>query len=223
MKQPKKVYLYIISFVSFCPISCGDKYIKNFSQLTRWRIAGCENGSENVEKKSPKYLEIAIKCPYLCTRFERETLLRNTKTGSEKFWKKFRNLLEIQKNDLPLHPLRIRNTVRNDKRKGSENFWKNSFKKIWWFKKYDLSLHHFPLKNRGQNSGRGRKADPGEIKEIVLIVIYWTAFFEVFEQLKVFSTLAREWFQTIPLRLELKIYNKTFFTMESLILAQDER
>ena len=168
MKQPKKVYLYIISFVSFCPISCGDKYIKNFSQLTRWRIAGCENGSENVEKKSPKYLEIAIKCPYLCTRFERETLLRNTKTGSEKFWKKFRNLLEIQKNDLPLHPLRIRNTVRNDKRKGSENFWKNSFKKIWWFKKYDLSLHHFPLKNRGQNNGESRKAKPGKKREFVL-------------------------------------------------------
>ena len=49
---------------------------------------------------------------------------------------------------------------------------KNSFKKIWWFENKHLSLHHFPLKNRGQNSGRGRKADPGEIKEIVLIVIY---------------------------------------------------
>ena len=49
---------------------------------------------------------------------------------------------------------------------------KNSFKKIWWFENKHLSLHHFPLKNRGQNSGGGRKADPGEIKEIVLIVIY---------------------------------------------------
>ena len=56
--------------------------------------------------------------------------------------------MEIQKNDLPLHPLRIRNTVRNDKKKGSEKILKNSFKKIWWFKKYDLSLHHFPLKNQ---------------------------------------------------------------------------
>ena len=100
------------------------------------------------------------------------------------------------------------------RKKVLKKFWKilkNSFKKIWWFENKHLSLHRFPLKNRGQNSGRGRKADPGEIKEIVLIVIYWTAFFEVFEQLKVFSTLAREWFQTIPLRLELKIYNKTFF------------
>ena len=119
--------------------------------------------------------------------------------------------MEIQKNDLPLHPLRMQHTVRNDTKKGSEKILKNSFKKIWWFENKHLSLHRFPLKNRGQNSGRGRKADPGEIKEIVLIVIYWTAFFEVFEQLKVFSTLAREWFQTIPLRLELKIYNKTFF------------
>ena len=140
---------------------------------------------------------------------------RNTTPKQKnRFWKilkKILNLIEIQKNDLPLHPLRMQHTVRNDTKKGSEKILKNSFKKIWWFENKHLSLHRFPLKNRGQNSGRGRKADPGEIKEIVLIVIYWTAFFEVFEQLKVFSTLAREWFQTIPLRLELKIYNKTFF------------
>ena len=49
---------------------------------------------------------------------------------------------------------------------------KNSFKKIWWFENKHLPLHHFPLKNRGQNNGRGRKADPGKMKEIVLIVIY---------------------------------------------------
>ena len=127
-------------------------------------------------------------------------------------WLKYLSLSGMfQKNDLPLHPLRMQHTVRSDAKKGSEKILKNSFKKIWWFENKHLSLHRFPLKNRGQNSGRGRKADPGEIKEIVLIVIYWTAFFEVFEQLKVFSTLAREWFQTIPLRLELKIYNKTFF------------
>ena len=195
-----------------------------FLQLTRWSIIGWEKGVKIVEKKSRNYLEVAWKSPYLCTRFEREIPLESDKN---RFWKilkkKFRNLLEIQKNDLPLHPLRMQHTVRNDTKKGSEKILKNSFKKIWWFENKHLSLHRFPLKNRGQNSGRGRKADPGEIKEIVLIVIYWTAFFEVFEQLKVFSTLAREWFQTIPLRLELKIYNKTFFTMESLILAQDER
>lgn len=80
--------------------------------------------------------------------------------------------MEIQKNDLPLHPLRMQHTVRNDTKKGSEKILKNSFKKIWWFENKHLSLHHFPLKNRGQNSGRGRKADPGEIEEIVLIVIY---------------------------------------------------
>ena len=131
-----------------------------------------------------------------------------TPKHKNRFWKilkKFRNLLEIQKNDLPLHPLRMQHTVWSDTKKGSEKILKNSFKKIWWFENKHLSLHRFPLKNRGQNSGRGRKADPGEIKEIVLIVIYWTAFFEVFEQLKVFSTLTREWFQTIPLRLERKI------------------
>ena len=58
------------------------------------------------------------------------------------------------------------------RKKGSEKILKNSFKKIWWFENKHLSLHRFPLKNRGQNSGGGRKADPGEIKEIVLIVKY---------------------------------------------------
>ena len=36
-----------------------------------------------LKKKSPKYLEIAIKCPYLCTRFERETPLESDKNYSE--------------------------------------------------------------------------------------------------------------------------------------------
>ena len=31
-----------------------------------------------------------------------------------------------------------------------------------------LSLHHFPLKNRGQNNGESRKAKPDKKKEIVL-------------------------------------------------------
>ena len=121
-----------------------------------------------LKKKSPKYLEIAIKCPYLCTRFERETLLRNTKTGSEKFWKKFRNLLEIQKNDLPLHPLRIRNTVRNDKKKGSENFWKNLSKRFGGFKKMTYLCTTFRWKISGRNNGKSRKDRPGKKKEIVL-------------------------------------------------------
>ena len=122
-----------------------------------------------MSKKSPRIIwklpgKVLIFAPASREKYRSKA----TKTGSEKFWKKFRNLLEIQKNDLPLHPLRIRNTVRNDKRKGSENFWKNSFKKIWWFKKYDLSLHHFPLKNRGQNNGESRKAKPGKKREFVL-------------------------------------------------------
>ena len=62
----------------------------------------------------------------------------------------------------------MQHTVRNDTKKGSEKILKNSFKKIWWFKKYDLSLHHFPLKNRGQDNGESRKAESGKKKEIVL-------------------------------------------------------
>ena len=176
-----------------------------------------------VEKKSRNYLEVAWKSPYLCTRFERETPLESDKNRFWKILEKVPKSFGDSEKWLTFAP--ASNATHGLKRyeKSSEKILKNSFKKIWWFENKHLSLHRFPLKNRGQNSGRGRKADPGEIKEIVLIVIYWTAFFEVFEQLKVFSTLAREWFQTIPLRLELKIYNKTFFTMESLILAQDER
>ena len=62
----------------------------------------------------------------------------------------------------------MQHTVRNDTKKGSEKILKNSFKKIWWFGNKHLSLHHFPLKNRGQNNGESRKAKPDKKKEIVL-------------------------------------------------------
>ena len=47
-------------------------------------------------------------------------------------------------------------------------------------------------------------------------------FFEDIEQ-QVLSSLERENFKAIPLRLELRFIQNIFFTMESLILAQDER
>lgn len=55
----------------------------------------CEKGGEIVEKKSPNYLEITPECPYLCIRFERETLLRggkkqvlkNFEKSSKIFWR----------------------------------------------------------------------------------------------------------------------------------------
>ena len=95
----------------------------------------------------------------------KKQVLKNFEKSSEILWR-FRKMTYL------CTPLRMQHTVRNDTKKGSEKILKNSFKKIWWFENKHLSLHHFPLKNRGQNSGGGRKADPGEIKEIVLIVIY---------------------------------------------------
>ena len=146
-----------------------------------------------------------------------------TPKHKNRFWKilkKFLNLLEIQKNDLPLHPLRWGAISK----KVLKIFWKILSKSFGGSKNNTYLCTTFRWKiKRSEQGKRSQDPAPWEIREIVLIVIYWTAFFEVFEQLKVFSTLAREWFQTIPLRLELKIYNKTFFTMESLILAQDER
>ena len=49
-------------------------------------------------------------------------------------------------------------------------------------------------------------------------------FFEVFEQLNKFSFSSQEEiFQNNTFEIRAKIYNNLFFTMESLILAQDER
>ena len=45
---------------------------------------------------------------------------------------------------------------------------KKSSSKIWWIRKKVLPLHHFPLKNRGQDNGESRKAESGKKKEIVL-------------------------------------------------------
>ena len=90
---------------------------------------------------------------------------------------------------------------------GSFRIEKKSWKKIWRFQKKCLSLHHFPLKKRRSVQGRRRAErsdrNPGEIRNCSYSHIR-TAFFEVIEQLK-FSTLEKEWFQTIPLRFELKI------------------
>ena len=179
---------------------------------------------ENCRKKVPELFGSCLeKSLSLHPLRERNTARKRQKQVLKNFEKSSEILWRFRKMTYLCTRFECNTRFETIRKKVLKKFWKILSKKIWWFENKHLSLHHFPLKNRGQNSGRGRKADPGEIKEIVLIVIYWTAFFEVFEQLKVFSTLAREWFQTIPLRLELKIYNKTFFTMESLILAQDER
>ena len=45
-------------------------------------------------------------------------------------------------------------------------------KKIWWFKIFDLTLHHFPLeKIGGQNEGMGFGSDPTKRKKLFFIAI----------------------------------------------------
>ena len=121
------------------------KYIKKFSQLTRWPIAVCEKGGEIVEKKSRNYLEVAWKSPYLCTRFERETPLESDKNRFWKILKKVPKSFGDSEKWLTFAP--ASNKTGRLKR-CEKRFWKNSeksFEKIWWFQKDDLSLHHFPL------------------------------------------------------------------------------
>ena len=88
--------------------------------------------------------------------------------GSEKFWKKVPKSFGDSEIWLTFAPASNKTECL---KRCEKRFWKNSeksFEKIWWFKKYDLSLHHFPLKNCGQNNGESRKAETDKKKEIVL-------------------------------------------------------
>ena len=70
--------------------------------------------------------------------------------ASKKCEKKLQKCLENKNKALPLHPQSETNTLLNAaKKKVLKNILKKSFQKIWWFQKYDLSLHPLsPLKRR---------------------------------------------------------------------------
>ena len=131
-----------------------------------------------------------------------------TPKHKNRFWKilkKFRNLLEIQKNDLPLHPLRIRNTVRNDKKKGSENFWKNLSKRFGGFKKMTYLCTTFRWKIAVRTMGKAERRNPAKRKKLFFIAIYLNSVLWSIWAAKSFPLSRESEFQTIPLRLELKI------------------
>ena len=70
--------------------------------------------------------------------------------GQKKTKKNLAKYLQIRKFPLPLHPQsEITTPLRAAEKKVLKNiFWKSS-QKIWWFQKYDLSLHPLsPLKRR---------------------------------------------------------------------------
>ena len=111
-----------------------------------------------------------------------------------------------------MHPLSPHNESER-----SEKKFEKSFKKIWWFEKKVLPLHHFPLRKSGQTkrglrASQNRKCSYRNIR---------TTFFEVIEQ-QSFYPLERV-ISNNTFEIRAKDLTKHFFTMESLILAQDER
>ena len=135
----------------------------------------------------------------------------------KKKWKKVREKFgNIGRVHLSLHPLSGREKPLNgDAKKGSEKFFEKNLPKILEVQKNGVPLHHFPLRN----------SDGTEQTRNVLHSNIGTAFFEVFEQLNSFShSLRRVISKTITFEIRAKDLNKIhYFTMESLILAQDER
>ena len=109
-----------------------------------------------------------------------------------------------------MHPLSDRKQVGRQTEKVLKKFFEKKFFKDLEVSKNNLPLHHF----------RSKTSDSATEKIIRGASRKLYRFFEDIEQLSL-STLRSE-FQTIPLRLELR-FTYTFYTMESLILAQDER
>ena len=94
-----------------------------------------------------KCLEIKIKALPLHPQSETNTLLSAAKRRFLKiFWKKFPKDLEVQKIVLTFALAFASKTAKSWKR-FLEKFFEKSFQKIWWFKKFALPLHHFPLRN----------------------------------------------------------------------------
>ena len=150
------------------------------------------------------------KSAYLCTRFERETAaMRGLERRSEKVLggfekKKSWKDLEVSKIVLTVAP---RNEVGNNRGANDERFWKflkkKSSKRFGGLKNNTYLCTTFRWKTAVKWEGKDKRSEPFEKQELFCRNIR-TAFFEVIEQLK-FSTLEKEWFQTIPLRFELKI------------------
>ena len=118
----------------------------------------------------------------------------------QRFWKSFLKNLAKRFGGLKNLPyLCIRFRLKNESNVLKKKFEK-SCKKIWWLRKKVLPLHHFPL----WKSGQARRLERAlRWTRNVLIAIYEQRSLKLLSS-KVFIH-SKEWFQTIPLRLELKI------------------
>ena len=136
--------------------------------------------------------------------------LKGETNGSQKKVKVFfEKIWKFQKLALPLQPLSASKTGRWFSKKMLKIF----SKRFGSLEKLPYLCNRFPL----LKSERGT-----EIKRTS--VLRYNSFFEVFEQLNKFFPHSQECnFKTITFEIRAKIYKQFIFTMESLILAQDER
>lgn len=120
---------------------------------------------KNFEKSSEIFWRFK-KRSYLCSRFEIEkSTLRASKEVLKNFEKSSKKIWRIGKKDLPLQPLSNRKTIRGDDKKVLKKFRK----KIWWFEKFDLTLHHFPTeKNGGGTEAKIERSEPTKRKKLFL-------------------------------------------------------
>ena len=120
---------------------------------------------------------------------------RNKLEGRRKrFWKSLKKVPKSfgdSEKSLTFAPASNEKHDSKQRQKVLKNSEKKSSKKIWRFEKVYLTLHRDSAENQGgRNWGEDRWSGPNR-KKNVLIEIYRTAFFEVFEQLK-FYPLSQE-------------------------------
>ena len=84
------------------------------------------------------------------------------------FEKFLRKCLEIKIKALPLHPQSGSNNDAESNKRFLENIFEKSRQKIWWFQKYDLSLHRFSaLKKRVvKKTGSSSKIEYSSLKKL---------------------------------------------------------
>ncbi len=165
---------------------------------------------KKVEKKSTDYLHMSKRSRYFAPASDRKQVGRQTEKVLKKFFEKNSSKIWRFQKTTYLCTTFAQKRVTVQQKRFLKKFFEKSSSKIWRFQKNNLPLHHF----------RSKTSDSATEKIIRGASRKLYRFFEDIEQLSL-STLRSE-FQTIPLRLELR-FTYTFYTMESLILAQDER
>ena len=112
---------------------------------------------------------------------------------------------------LSLHPLRERNTAPGRKRQVLKIAEKIFRKDLVVSKRWLIFAPLSAEKSAVGTTGKAARTDPAKRKKLFFIAIYLNSVLWSIWAAKSFPLSRESEFQTIPLRLELKIYNKTFF------------